>query len=75
MSINKGTHMRALSYEKTGNYKTPRKVAERSVFKDMSTNSIILGGLKELYKRFDTEIYALVSFSLLAYIVYQRLGR
>lgn len=73
--VNERKQMRALSYEKTGTLKTPRKVAERAVFKDMTTWGIIYGGLSELYRRFDTELYAVASFTLLAYIVWQRLGQ
>lgn len=67
--------MRALSYEKTGTLKTPRKVIERLVFKDMTTQSIIFGSLIELYKRFNTELYAFGFFGMIALEIYHRLGR
>lgn len=59
-------------YEKTGNVKSKRNVVEQSIFKDMKTANIVFGALRELYKRFSTELWAVACIATWGVIVYSK---
>lgn len=70
----KSVSAQASSYQRTGTLKSKRKDIDRSVFRDMSSSSIIFGAVSELYGRYSVEIWAFVAFSELALIIWNKLG-
>ncbi len=63
----------AMRYEKTAIIGSKRKTIEQGYFKEMTTANIIFGALKELYRRYSTEVWAFCTFTLLAVEVYQHI--
>ena len=66
--------MKALTYEKTGNIKSKRKDIDRGVFKDMPFGTILYGAFSESWRRYSTEILAVLLFGSWALYVWNRLG-
>lgn len=60
-----------MSYEETGELRTTRKAARQTIFKDLSTSDIIMGGVRELYRRYDTEIWQALSVILIIVLIIQ----
>lgn len=60
-----------MSYEETGKIKTSSKAIRQSFFKDLSTSDLIIGVVKELYKRYDTEVWQIISVLLVIVIIFQ----
>lgn len=53
--------MKALTYEKTPVRTKLTKEIERGLFKDLSTASILFGTSRELYRRFDIQIWVILA--------------
>lgn len=51
------------------------KELERLNFEKLSTASILIGAGKEIYKRYDAEMWAFLAFAELAVIVWIKLGK
>lgn len=54
--------------------KTTKQI-ETMTFERLSSWSIIMGAGKELYHRYDAEIWAVIAFGELAIIIFNKLGR
>lgn len=68
------TASQALQYERTGTIKSKRKDIDRGVFKDMPSGSIISGSLSELWRRYSSEILAVLLFSSWGLYIWNKLG-
>ena len=64
--------MKTMSYIKTGEVKS--KSRNVNYFRELSTSSMLYGVGREIYRRYDTECWMLVSFGLLGWTVWNRLG-
>lgn len=64
----------ALKYERTQIRTKSNKELNQLFFTELPTRSIVTGALKEIYKRYSTDIWAVVAFGELAIIVWMRLG-
>lgn len=53
--------------------KTTKEV-ERMTFEKLSSWSLVAGVSRELYRRFSTEMWAVVAFGELAVIVFNKIG-
>lgn len=51
------------------------KQVEYMTFSKMSTLSIVMGASKELYRRYSTEVWAVLAFGELAVIIFIKLGK
>lgn len=60
-----------MRYEETGTVKS--KSRNINYFRDLSSSQIVGGTLKELYRRYQTELYAVAFFSLLAWDFYNKI--
>lgn len=63
-----------MSYEKTRVKPTSAKVEREFMFKNLSSGQIVWGAVRELYRRYDTEVYMIGTFSLFGYIIANKLG-
>lgn len=70
----KSISAQASSYVKTGAVRSKRSVVEQGVFRSMTTTNIIVGAVRELYRRFDAELYAFALFGSWAIYIWIKLG-
>ena len=63
-----------MTYEKTGNMRSKKNTVEQGYFKELSSYNIVVGGLRELYKRYSTELWATLCIVTWAIAIYRDLG-